>query len=633
MDSAGAARWIKRAETLARSIRDAYGTKREIHDGYIVEGRRTPTGRSARVIDVPGVVCVVGASQPISEDVVSRHPEAPLGGILRYAGYAARRAALVERVDSEAPPPALGDIKGSWRVGYGDLLRRNPLEATASDLNDAFTHGVIERDDGWRVVGTTRATPAIVGGVEALLEYRRPGDSTFYLFQFGMIRGGSVGFGEAEISGPAALGLRIDSDWIEDFLGGGARLLLDGVPSGGSYTSPLGSYYYDSHAKRWSAPWVVAHPVTIEPRRVQWRVTTRFGGAPVNGDDYYGEWRVATFLVDVEVDDTAIVTATPHPPDIYNPSPARQRTTTFGYFGINLFGFPAVATDGALMIPHVVGHDDGGTPLVVSTHHEVVLLTPEGQFVEITGLPTSVSSEMGSALAYGKTKTIFFGGDQGVMVNPFVDVGTIALVDTTTGAVSLIPRPTLQIPLSLTLAINQQQNRFYITDDLCKNMVGRLRDRVLCFPAQTYSESIDDDDDGYINPENYANVVLVSLDIDTHEVNILGAMFDSANTNRIAGGIAKPCAVRYEQVDPDTGEVLAPAVLLWGVHSYRYEAATIVGGEIVGVVVEVEDGSAGWTYISYDSGYTWHRMSDMVGPARAVWYAGSPLHSPPPGGL
>lgn len=53
-DSAGASRWVRRAETLVRSIKQTYETKREFHDGYLVEGKRTKGIRHARVMDIPG---------------------------------------------------------------------------------------------------------------------------------------------------------------------------------------------------------------------------------------------------------------------------------------------------------------------------------------------------------------------------------------------------------------------------------------------------------------------------------------------------------------------------------------------------------------------------------------------------
>lgn len=54
VDSAGAARWVKRAESLARSIRQKYQAKHEIQDGYLLEGKRAGNIRTARVVDIPG---------------------------------------------------------------------------------------------------------------------------------------------------------------------------------------------------------------------------------------------------------------------------------------------------------------------------------------------------------------------------------------------------------------------------------------------------------------------------------------------------------------------------------------------------------------------------------------------------
>lgn len=54
VDSAGAVKWLRRAEFLARLIAPSVGVRRELLDGYIVEGRRTGDNRIARVMDLPG---------------------------------------------------------------------------------------------------------------------------------------------------------------------------------------------------------------------------------------------------------------------------------------------------------------------------------------------------------------------------------------------------------------------------------------------------------------------------------------------------------------------------------------------------------------------------------------------------
>ena len=53
IDSRGAARWLKRAEQLAWALDDT-GVRRNVIDGYLVEGRRVGSLRTARVLDLPG---------------------------------------------------------------------------------------------------------------------------------------------------------------------------------------------------------------------------------------------------------------------------------------------------------------------------------------------------------------------------------------------------------------------------------------------------------------------------------------------------------------------------------------------------------------------------------------------------
>lgn len=53
------AHWINRATHFARNIRSSSGVKREILDGYIVEGRRSNNNRVATVVDIPGRIALL----------------------------------------------------------------------------------------------------------------------------------------------------------------------------------------------------------------------------------------------------------------------------------------------------------------------------------------------------------------------------------------------------------------------------------------------------------------------------------------------------------------------------------------------------------------------------------------------
>lgn len=79
VDSAGAARWIRRAERLARNLKQPYAAKREIIDGYVVEGRRSGDRRFASVIDLPGVFALFRRVDVHTRDidVLSSHAQSP----------------------------------------------------------------------------------------------------------------------------------------------------------------------------------------------------------------------------------------------------------------------------------------------------------------------------------------------------------------------------------------------------------------------------------------------------------------------------------------------------------------------------------------------------------------------------
>lgn len=84
-----------------------------------------------------------------------------------------------------------------------------------------------------------------------------------------------------------------------------------------------------------------------------------------------------------------------------------------------------------------------------------------------------------------------------------------------------------------------------------------------------------------------------------------------------AGGIGAITVVQ-EEVLNDEGEVLTRAVLLWTTSSGLSVGA---GGK----------NFVGATYISYDSGASWHSISDTVGDFRGVVFVGSQLRPATPG--
>lgn len=60
--TSGGARWLRRAQSLASSLGGSVGVRREIHDGFIVEGKKVGAHRFASVIDIPGQLAMMGAN-------------------------------------------------------------------------------------------------------------------------------------------------------------------------------------------------------------------------------------------------------------------------------------------------------------------------------------------------------------------------------------------------------------------------------------------------------------------------------------------------------------------------------------------------------------------------------------------
>lgn len=58
--SAGGATWVTRAGALARGIPGQYGSRHEVIDGYIIEGKNVGGRRTGTVIDPPGAIALLG---------------------------------------------------------------------------------------------------------------------------------------------------------------------------------------------------------------------------------------------------------------------------------------------------------------------------------------------------------------------------------------------------------------------------------------------------------------------------------------------------------------------------------------------------------------------------------------------
>lgn len=58
--SASGIKWLRRATTLARSLKGQSASRRELVDGFIIEARKSGGLRSARVMDIPGRIALMG---------------------------------------------------------------------------------------------------------------------------------------------------------------------------------------------------------------------------------------------------------------------------------------------------------------------------------------------------------------------------------------------------------------------------------------------------------------------------------------------------------------------------------------------------------------------------------------------
>ena len=99
VDSVGATRWVKRAETLARSARLEYQSKHEIQDGYLLEGKRAGDTRTAKVMDIPGRFVPFGHT-----GTAIGIPGASESWWPAWVGAPTRRITLEQRKSEESDP-------------------------------------------------------------------------------------------------------------------------------------------------------------------------------------------------------------------------------------------------------------------------------------------------------------------------------------------------------------------------------------------------------------------------------------------------------------------------------------------------------------------------------------------------
>jgi hypothetical protein len=365
-NSASGAKWLKVAERLARSIVEKYGRKYQIIDGFIIEGSRTNKLLRASVIEPAGYIAwdyVIPVSDTGAVSIVGRKvmrdqlalgsSENPIPGPIRFdAGSNATgmnaslgpRAGAVESLDV-----GLSRGNAASLVAAPDV---QVFELTATPLS---AHAPIEVAGGYMAHGQTHfqkvkiepegtgAGQLALGNPDIWKSDRRP--PTNVLFSFSLVHGAypaSVTLSsdvvdtrrEIKVAGAPGLGLHIDTLWIEQYLGNGARCVYEEMVSfGGNEALPLGTYrsfplspfkgltpdnlvltnltgIFDTSDFRYITPWAVGLPLVVSDERVVWRVLTRYQGSKQDPKEVQQLWRLLALDVEVVRDDEGFPQAT-----------------------------------------------------------------------------------------------------------------------------------------------------------------------------------------------------------------------------------------------------------------------------------------------------------------------------------
>jgi len=563
--SINGSRWIRMAERMARSIKARTGVKRRIIEGCIVEGKRNGDNLSASVIEPQTLLIVFGPG-----------PVAPTGdleqGRFQFSPIttAFNRDNLHWDWANTPPPTPNAPCTQIYVFTRAQLLERNEAQAQSTPPLNAFDHGVQEYADGRRTAGQGRALGATVGSQDLLLFYRTAQYPTFYVFSFSVYRGyPNAGFVDGQLQSVPrpTFGFTVDSDWLETHTGG--QVVQDWPDP--AQPVPSDRWSQDSAGGRFQAPWCYASLVSNDNGSAVWQVATRITSAPAGTKDYWGGRKLATFRVQVGIDQSVSAL----PVSLYDPADSadllrvpQSRSAPDVYYR-NSFCAPATGPKGAMVIGQVVRQLDELDNEVDYFHS--VLLTPGGNFIEL---------ELASDVE--RSKVWFVGGDEVDsviwMLNPFMDGGLVA-VNADTGQINIITRPAWRAPLATDLTGKW-------SEDHMRNSVTHIGNGKLVFPVAD------------------ATGLAVSMgqyNVRTGLATQVGSMWAASLIDQ-RGGVSKIGVVQMETED-------RPAVLLAG----------------------FSNGGAGASFISYDSGLTWAQISSIYGPNRAIGVVGNGLYYPKPG--
>lgn len=612
-NSASGAKWLRRAKTLALSVAGSVGVKREILDGYIIEGRRVGDIRKATVIDLPGRLFLFG-------------PNAVLGdrGAQEFYGYEGSFFGYQSKPKADDPRHGLQGVVVTVprdRLHWSSV-GAPPLESPAQELRPArcaklgsvpassVGYGAYQYDDhgmtihdALAVFGRTGSRPTFsTESTSSLYPYATEDVDKVMVYTFSVC---DLQFAQAlsndeiaalpqiAIQSAGKPGLELDSEWLQEQLPSGLRISsaidrsdpeLDGWRF---FSIPA-----DTIAQGIAAPWAEADVVSSDDG-LTWNVCFWVTTPPSTPFDVGGArslcvMRMRTF-VDQDGNAAAQVLSGPH---VYDPRSSSDHLRRPFYLVGNTtrwqpngFNRPCKSARGVMTVPHAVFDED-------QWHFGTLLVTRSGEIVE---LPLGHDA--------GRSVCWFVGGDEvdGVvyMVNPFLAGNRLALVSET-GEVSIVARPAWRLPIEKTVSsmnLNTDLVEQPYAEPILRGLAAHIGAGWIGFPV---APSL---------AERHAGQ-FAAVNIHTGACELRGRMW-SRPTNPLRDTVmwSRICVI---QRDGD-----GKAILVGG---YNEGARSGRAGK-------------GKTVISFDSGWTWSVLHDSVGPGRGCAYAGNGLHVPREGQL
>lgn len=577
-NTASGAYLLRRAMTLANTIHGKNGKRREVTDGFIVEGDKINGRERATVLDLPWAIQLVGVvSLPL-----------PDTGDVRY--YVRGQLMLPNRDTFTEYAPEGQDV-ASYQVGAHTIRFLLGSAATTDDWLGRF-EAVVQLGTGLLVTNITTT--------KFMSQVRCTADSTSdnrVVARVDAVRGLGYPVGGAAPDTPLEFyGLQIGGSFIEGQVGGG-WVTIPTVDAAGRDRYNQFDYIPANHRFVLTS-FIDAVPISAEPNLVTYRVFAhvmkQLGAADPVGERalYFLDVRVDTREGDLQVTTSNRVLFRP----ALSTEPLRRPVdSTSGYYLPNGFFPPAFCENGAAFLTARTNE------LVGYSNHNYwgLLVTVDRQTIEVS-IPQerrparSIFSDDPSTVGFFGTGLV---DGKCYFVNPFHGDNSMMVVDADTGAVTHLAAPYWYPVAMFDTGIPRGEAGWRLNHPY--SPAAHIGSGKVVFPVEL---GIDGPVTVGVWNTRTGTVAEGGQLTNEDDQPLLGS--DVARINRGAA----VCCVQLETEDGDDAIIL------------------LTGAGYISV-------PGGFTYISYDSGSTWRPVSETIGGSRGINVQGSALQTAIPGSL